>query len=455
MATHDPGPLNIPSDIPLSNGAFDALMAGFAPFEPNPVVTVGVSGGADSLALMLLADAWARRRGGSAIGLTIDHGLRPESGREARMVAGRLKQRGIAHHVLRWRGDKPRTGVEAAAREARYDLLTGWCRRRGVLHLLLAHHMEDQAETFLMRLARNSGPDGLAAMAGIVEFPDLRIVRPLLATPRAQLRQFLESAGQEWIEDPSNRDTAHTRVRIRNALPMLEREGLARRDIAAAAAGLGRTRAAMERETARLTAKAIDIYPMGYCRIRPAALHNAAPEFALRALTAAVTCIGGGRYPPRGDRMLRLHEAVAGGRLVRPRTLGGCLIAPRRGLIYVTREPGATAGPQALTPGRPGTWDGRFRVTARHRRGNKVDFARAVVGPLGEEGLAAISDRLPALKKAGIPRAALITLPAIRRGGKLIYVPHFPQTALTVGIPQISVDFSPAYALTRPMFSVV
>lgn len=457
METRDPGLLN--------RGAFDALMAGFAPFEPNPTVAVGVSGGADSLALMLLADGWARRRGGVVVGLTVDHGLRPESGREARRVAGWLKQRGIKHHILRWRGDKPRTGVEAAAREARYALLTGWCRRHGVLHLLLAHHREDQAETFLMRLARNSGPDGLAAMAGVVEFPDLRIVRPLLGTPRSRLQQVLENAGQEWIEDPSNRDTAHTRVRIRNALPMLEREGLTRRDIAAAAAGLGRTRAAMERETARLIAKAVDIYPMGYCRVRPEALRQAAPEFALRALTAAVTCIGGRRYAPRSERMLRLHEAVAGDGLARPRTLGGCLIAPRRGLIYVSREPAAAAGPQALSldekrpdegrTGEGGAWDGRFRVIARRRRGNAPDMAGAFIEPLGEEGLAAISDRLPALKKAGVPRAALLTLPAIRRAGKLICVPHFPQTGSNTGDRGISVYFSPRHALARPMFSVV
>ncbi|HZD25370.1 MAG TPA: tRNA lysidine(34) synthetase TilS, partial [Alphaproteobacteria bacterium] len=150
---------------PLTAAEFAALMAPFAPFEATPALAVAVSGGADSLALALLADGWARRRGGVATALTVDHGLRPEAAAEARRVGRWLAARGIPHRILRWRGDKPATAVQAKARAARYALLADWCRRHGVLHLLTAHHRGDQAETVLMRLAHGSGVDGLAGMA--------------------------------------------------------------------------------------------------------------------------------------------------------------------------------------------------------------------------------------------------------------------------------------------------
>ena len=132
-------------------------MAAHGPFGREPVIAAAVSGGADSLALCLLADPWVRKRGGRLVALTVDHGLRPGSGEEAGRVGDWLARRGIAHRVLRWRGEKPRRGVQAAAREARYHLLREGCARHGALHLLLAHQREDQAETFVMRLAPRLG----------------------------------------------------------------------------------------------------------------------------------------------------------------------------------------------------------------------------------------------------------------------------------------------------------
>ena len=166
---------------------FADLMARFAPFESKPVLAAAVSGGPDSMALALLADRWARKRGGSVVALTVDHRLRHGSGAEAHRVASWMKHRGIRHHVLRRRGDAPVGNVQAKARQARYELLSQWCRRHGVLHLLLAHHRDDQAETVLLRLARGSGVDGLAAMSPVAETPDLRHLRPLLALPRDRL----------------------------------------------------------------------------------------------------------------------------------------------------------------------------------------------------------------------------------------------------------------------------
>jgi tRNA(Ile)-lysidine synthase len=210
----------------LDPAEFAALMARFAPFEARPHLAIAVSGGADSLALALLADAWARPHGGLVTALTVDHRLRPGSADEAAQVALWLRRRSIAQATLVRDGPGFAGDVQAEARAARYRLLEGWCEGAGVLHLLTGHHREDQAETVLLRLARGSGLDGLAGIPAVTERRDCRILRPLLAIPRARLAATLEAQGQAWVEDPSNRDPAYARVRLRQAEAVLAAEGL-------------------------------------------------------------------------------------------------------------------------------------------------------------------------------------------------------------------------------------
>ena len=166
--------------------------------------------------LPLLAHEWAGARQGRVLALIVDHGLRPESGGEARATrraAGYARHRSGDAGVVGREAVRPR--LQQAAREARYRLLFEACRRHGILHLLTAHHADDQAETVAMRAARESGPDGLAGMAALVEHRDARLLRPLLAVPRARLTATLQARGVEWIDDPSNEDRRFERVRVR------------------------------------------------------------------------------------------------------------------------------------------------------------------------------------------------------------------------------------------------
>src|SRR5262249_20564479 len=187
---------------------FDRLMKAVGPFELRPHLAVALSGGRDSMALALLVAAWAERRGGRITAITVDHGLRPEAAAEAHQVGRSLRTRGIAHRILRWRppaGALP-GGLQAAARAARYELLCGWCRRHGVLHLALAHQQEDQAETLLLRLARGSGLDGLAAMAPVAERASVRLIRPLLPIARVRLRATPAPPPPARIDHPPTHD---------------------------------------------------------------------------------------------------------------------------------------------------------------------------------------------------------------------------------------------------------
>src|SRR5579871_1101881 len=226
-------------------------MAGLGPFESRPRLGVAVSGGADSMALVLLCHRWAQARGGAVLAISIDHGLRSDSAVEVRQVGRWLKARGIAHTALAWHHEASGgAAIQARARAARYALLAEACRKRAILHLALAHHAGDQAETVLMRLARG-GIDGLAGMSEIATRDGLRLIRPLLGIEPARLRATLAAARQEWIEDPSNANPVFERVRWRRAIsPHLIPA------LSLAAAEIGRERQRREAELADLLAEA-------------------------------------------------------------------------------------------------------------------------------------------------------------------------------------------------------
>ncbi len=418
-----PDPAQPQADTPLGARAFAARLAPLGPFERTPVLAVGVSGGADSLALCLLADQWARRRGGHIVGLTVDHGLRPESPAEARQVARWLTARGISHRRLTWRGAKPRTGLPAAARSARYDLLSDWCRRNAVLHLLLGHHLEDQAETLLLRLSRGSGLNGLAAMAPVSERCGVRLVRPLLDVPKAQLVAVLERAGQAWVEDPTNRDETYARVRWRALAPALAAEGLTPWQLAGTAARLGRARATLETATAERLAAAVTLHPAGYALADTGLLTAPPDELAFRALGQVIACLSGAARPPRAERLERLLAALRGGLGSRGRTLGGCRVTLHRGRLVVSREAAAIGADLVLGPGHEGRWDDRFAI----RLGpppRDSDRHRYRVAALGTSGWAQVTAADRTLRKTPVPPAARAVLPALWGVEGVIAVPH-------------------------------
>lgn len=183
---------------------------------------VGVSGGADSLALALMfKEVYPNYR---LVALTVDHGLRPTSSAEAQYVSQIMKQYDIEHHILVWEGEKPETGIEEQARLARYRLLCSWCKKHNIKFLATAHHLHDQAETFLMRLQRGSGLFGLSGMGGVTQYNDIFILRPLLDVHPDELKKFLRLKGIEWIEDESNQCTDFLRVKMRKSLPLIEKQ---------------------------------------------------------------------------------------------------------------------------------------------------------------------------------------------------------------------------------------
>ncbi|GAB4377025.1 MAG: tRNA lysidine(34) synthetase TilS [Kiloniellaceae bacterium] len=449
---------------PVAAAEFAGCMAALEPFEPRPHVAAAVSGGADSLALTVLLHDWLAARGGRLTAFTVDHGLRPESAAEAAAVGRLLKGAGITHRVLRWDGGAHlRSGGgsrQAAARAARYRLLLEACEAAGIFHLALAHHLEDQAETFLLRLGRGSGLDGLAAMAAVSETSGLRLLRPLLALPKARLAATLAARRLAWVEDPSNDDTAYARVRLRRLLPELAGEGMTPARLGSASRHLGRARAALEGDVAALLARAVRPDPAGFLDLDPALLAGASGEVSRRALARCLMAVGGCDYTPRLERLERLHACLAQG-LDRPVTLGGCRILARGARWLIVREAGRSA-PAPLPPGGRLLWDGRFELVLARGAADETAESEAdlTVGPLGGAGWRALAAALEAAGAgacaARIPPPARGALPALRDAAGLVAVPpvgYFRDRRAAKRLKQCR--FAPANGLTNPAFTVV
>lgn len=359
-----------------------------------------MSGGGDSVALLHLA----LRAGCKVEAATVDHGLRPEAAAEAAGVAAACAALGVRHEVLAWRWDG-RGNLQDAARRGRLAVLADWARRRGLAAVALGHTRDDVAETFVMRLARDAGVDGLAAMAARREVGGVAFVRPLLAAGRAELRGWLLSQGVAWVDDPSNGDARFARVRARAAVAALEGAGVGAGEIAALAARMAEVRAALEAATAEAAARVARI-DRGDVILDGAGLAGLPAEIARRLVLAALMWIGSAEYGPRGAELERFLAAMAGGRAA---TLAGVRLTVAGGRLRLTRELRAVAGVECPAGG---VWDGRWRVSGPDSKG-------LTLRALGEKGLALCPD----WRGAGMPRTSLVASVSLWRGGEVVAAP--------------------------------
>jgi tRNA(Ile)-lysidine synthase len=330
---------------PFSAAELGAL---FADLADHPVLVLAVSGGPDSTALLLLAARWRKglKQGPKLVAVTVDHGLRAESRREAAAVKRIARRLGVAHRTLRWQGRKPATGLPEAARLARYRLLAGVAKDLGAGAVLTAHTLDDQAETVLIRLTRGSGIGGLGAMARTSPIPGgdagLALVRPLLDVPKARLIATLRKARIPFADDPTNRDPRFTRARLRATMPALEREGLKASRLVLLAKRARRADHALEAATADAWAELVPVPwaphgPFGFPMDGYAGLPV---EVSLRLLGRALAAAGD-EGPVELGKLEALHAALAASPGDRPfrRTLAGAVVSRTEDRILVERAP--------------------------------------------------------------------------------------------------------------------
>lgn len=370
----------------LTDPVADAFDRRLAPDTDAPLA-VALSGGGDSVALALMADAWARAHGRRLLVLTVDHRLRPQSASWTQACAGLARRLGADFQALAWEGEKPARGLPAAARAARHGLLADAARTAGAAVILMGHTADDLAESAHMRAEGSTTPDAREWSPSPI-WPQGRgvfLLRPLLGARRAELRAWLEARGETWIEDPANADPRFARARARTALdgtaprapcrPVSPRPGLA--DLA--------------RQTQDLAALVLPRQ----------ALREAAPEAARAFVAACALSAAGTARPPRGERLARLTAALLGAEPLVATLAGARVEADATGIVW-SRGAGEMVrngvGGLEIRPGEPAVWDGRYEVHADR--------------PLQVAPLAGRARRL-----APTARAALLRVPTAARGG--------------------------------------
>lgn len=375
-------------------------------------IALGYSGGGDSHALLCITAHWGRKRGVVLHALIVDHALRPESHAEARLAMQAAQRLGAEASLLSWEGEKPATGLQAAARQARHVLLAEACRAHKVDHLLLAHTLDDQAETVWMRLQAGGGwrsCAGMAERAGSPVWPQgrgIEILRPLLDLRRAELRAFLEASGERWIDDPSNEDTHYTRIRIRQRLGALERAGFEPGRLADWARDVGALDGNERRGAGACGLDAIRFHAWGGAELDVDKLARAEPVIQRRLVEALALAISGRTVSPRRSALDGLVQSVL---KRKPGCAAGVQTIHWREGSWMFRDPGAVLG-RVDRPGRKSAgllqntaqvWDGRYEI--------ETSIVNIIAEPLGK-GYKGIGDRSDLESVPGPARPGLLAL---------------------------------------------
>ena len=370
----------------------------FEPVSRAQVLGLAVSGGGDSMAMLHLALGL----GVPLRVVTVDHGLRAGSADEALQVGRVCAGLGLAHDILRWRWDG-RGNLQDAARRGRRALIAAWALRVGVSVVALAHTRDDVAETFLMRLARGAGVDGLAAMAGVWTEGGVAWARPLLDASRMELREYLLGMGVTWVEDPSNDNDRFDRVRVRKALAGLQDVGLTVDRLAEVAGHLAEARLALERAALGVFDRVVATVGPAL-RLDVAGLAGEAAEVQRRVVGLMIARLAQAEYAPRGAAVQGFLARVLQGQ---DATLAGVRFQVTHSGAWAYREARAVAGAVSDQ-----VWDGRWRILGAVPPGAQI----RALGP----GIALCKD----WRATGLPRAALLASPSLWLGDRLLAAPH-------------------------------
>lgn len=363
---------NFDKDMPTS--------AHFSGLEDLGALGLAVSGGPDSMVLMHLAAAWAKPLGIDLFVYTVDHGLRKDAAAECALVADAALALGLPCRVLHWAGPKPKTGLQAAARAARYQLIGEAMTKDGVSHLLTAHHADDQAETLLMRIAHGTGLTGLAGMRRISRVENVAVCRPLLDVGRAGMLAYAERHQLVFARDPSNQNDMFERVRWRKVLPDLSELGLSINRLSL----LSKRAARAEQALAELTMHTMDgcvaADPLGVLHLPLDSFRTLSPEIGIRTLGEMVDWAGSGKRRFALGKIEELHAELTGTSTFAGRVLFGAAVELYQGDILIFREIGRQGLPSFnLGPGETKIWDHRFEISLQNEA-SSVTVSPAVLG---------------------------------------------------------------------------
>lgn len=383
----------------------------FKNVDTKHTVLVAVSGGSDSIAMLLLASAWAGHFGANLQVVTVDHGLRPEAAAEAAFVSGVSEGLNLPHITIAWEGIKPESGISNAARNARYQLLEEFAQDMGAKTVLVGHTANDQAETLLMRNARDENDAqsrGLSGIAPVMLLPErVKLVRPLLDVTRKDLREYLKQVNQSWIEDPSNMDEAYERVRVRNALGDDENHI---RNLCRLAKASGILRKCIAEHASIILSSHLKVAQGPVYSIDEKIFDSNPKPVNKLMLQVLIAIAGGAEFFVSASKIERLLEAEPGARL----TMGHCVIEKLEGAFRFYREK-RNLESMIIGPGDTVLWDGRFII-------ENNSASSYFCGTLSHDQLSELEAERG--RKLGIhPKAALAGTPYLRGDGDELILP--------------------------------
>lgn len=404
----------------ITQEKFDVLLSSLLPSKKIEKIAIAVSGGIDSMVLTLLARQWCKKRAIQLIAFTVDHKLRKGSTEEANKVHQWLESYGIEHAILTLAGKKIDSNIQGRAREARYQLLAGQCKAAKISFLLVAHHKEDQAETFLLRLERGSGIDGLSAMVPLHHRGGVTLVRPLLSVPKACLKAYAALHHIPSVEDPSNRDPGYRRVFFRQILEAMEDKELFIHRVCETAVHMARAKSYIALKVAEDQKHVVTLLPEGYAFVTLPGFFALHEEAALRVLVQLLCAISGNPYKPRFEEVYRLYQSITRADF-KAKTLYGCFISRMAGKqkdkLLFCREIAAIGENVPVHARETVLWDRRFFCTL------KKPFKGAFIGCLGNEVTAGWIERHKKGKE-NMPKKVLYGVPVLRTLEKILAVPH-------------------------------
>jgi tRNA(Ile)-lysidine synthase len=374
--------------------------------EPPARLGVAVSGGGDSVALLALLAEFAKKHGSELHVITINHGLRDGAQDEIRLVTDLCAEIGCAHHVEYWSGWDGGGNLQDRARVARYEMIADWALGNNIDVVALGHTANDQAETVMMRLARGAGVDGLSAMTRRTVRSGITLVRPMLGIERRSLRAYLRAKGLTWAEDPSNDNRDFERIRMRDALRILEPLGISVEKLTNVADYMSQARTALNWQTF-LTARTVVEIVHGTVCLDKKGFRALPHEISRRLLVHALNWVSHSEYPPRRSAVAEVFEAIKSSQTA---TLHGCQLAHQSDKLWVFREYNAVKDHHTDIGD---LWDERWYIDGPE------DDPVFTVSAIGPDGILQVED----WRESSLPRAAVLSMPGIFLGSSLVAAP--------------------------------
>ena len=358
---------------------------------------VAVSGGSDSVALLMLLAPWAHKNNKKIFVVTVDHGLRSAAADEALYVQRLCQKNNLQHEILKIESIVS-GNIQAWARDNRYQVISEWAHKNKIRSVFLGHTQDDQAETVLLRLGRGSGVDGLAAMQPESLRENIKWLRPLLNIQRNDLREFLKFENIAFVDDPSNDDMKFHRIKIRNFLANTNEFGLNAKRLTETASRMAQARDVLNQVAFEFAKENMLVTKIGSLTVDLSNFHKQLPETKFRVLSYAVKWVTGNHY---GARAKTLEKALIDSLDGKVRTFSGCMLTKNKEKLHIFREYNAVKNSPLVSS----IWDNKWLVPENSH-----------VRACGLDGLHQIEN----WKSCNLPKQALVSMPTIWENSNLV-----------------------------------